>query len=44
MYEIQIPEPHGPTAEQDRYNQVLAQVDLADEVGSHLVRSGLAGG
>ncbi len=33
MYEIQIPEPHGPTAEQDRYNQVLAQVDLADEVG-----------
>ena len=35
MYEIQIPEPHGPTTEQERYNQVLAQVDLADEVGFH---------
>ncbi len=33
MYEIQIPEPYGPTTEQDQYNQVLAQVDLADEVG-----------
>ncbi len=33
MYEIQIPEPHYPGIEQERYNQVLAQVDLADEVG-----------
>ena len=33
MYEIQIPEPHYPGVEQDRYQQVLAQVDLADEVG-----------
>ena len=37
MYEIQIPEPHGPTTEQERYNQVLAQVDLADEIGFHYV-------
>ena len=35
MYEIQIPEPHGPTTEQERYNQILAQVDLADEIGFH---------
>ena len=33
MYEIQVPEPHYPGVEQERYNQVLAQVDLADEVG-----------
>ncbi|MFQ6027228.1 MAG: LLM class flavin-dependent oxidoreductase [Dehalococcoidia bacterium] len=33
MYEIQIPEPHYPGVEQERYKQVLAQVDLADEVG-----------
>jgi len=33
MYEIQVPEPHYPGVEQDRYHQVLAQVDLADEVG-----------
>ena len=33
MYEIQIPEPHYPGIEQERYRQVLAQVDLADEVG-----------
>ncbi len=33
MYEIQIPEPHYPGIEQDRYKQVLAQVELADEVG-----------
>jgi len=33
MYEIQIPEPHYQGIEQERYNQVLAQVDLADEVG-----------
>ena len=33
MYEIQIPEPHYPGIEQERYGQVLAQVDLADEVG-----------
>ena len=33
MYEIQIPEPHHPGSEQERYKQVLAQVDLADEVG-----------
>jgi len=33
MYEIQIPEPHYPGIEQERYKQVLAQVDLADEVG-----------
>ena len=33
MYEIQIPEPHYPGIEQERYKQVLAQVELADEVG-----------
>ena len=33
MYEIQVPEPHYPGVEQERYNQVLAQVDLADEMG-----------
>ena len=33
MYEIQIPEPHYPGLEKERYDQVLAQVDLADEVG-----------
>ena len=33
MYEIQVPEPHYPGVEQERYKQVLAQVDLADEVG-----------
>ena len=33
MYEIQIPEPHYPGIEQDRYRQVLAQAELADEVG-----------
>ncbi len=35
MYEIQIPEPHYLGIEQDRYKQVLAQVELADEVGFH---------
>ncbi len=35
MYEIQIPEPHYPGIEQERYKQLLAQVDLADEVGFH---------
>ena len=35
MYEIQIPEPHYPGIEQERYNQILAQVDLADEAGFH---------
>ena len=33
MYEIQILEPHYPGIEKERYDQVLAQVDLADEVG-----------
>ena len=33
MYEIQIPEPHTPGIEQQRYHQVMAQVELADEVG-----------
>ena len=33
MYEIQIPEPHYPGIEQERYKQVLAQVELADQVG-----------
>ena len=33
MYEIQIPEPHYPGVEQERYKQVLAQVELGDEVG-----------
>ena len=33
MYEIQVPEPHHPGIEQERYKQVLAQVDLADEEG-----------
>ena len=30
MYEIQIPEPHYPGIEQERYNQVLDQVDTND--------------
>ena len=33
MYEIQIPEPHYPGIEQERYKQLLAQVELADQVG-----------
>ena len=33
MYEIQIREPHYPGIERDRYKQVMAQVELADEVG-----------
>lgn len=33
MYEMQIPEPHYPGIEADLYNQVLAQAELADEVG-----------
>ena len=33
LYEIQIPEPHYPGIERDRYHQVMAQVDLADELG-----------
>ena len=33
MYEIQIPEPHYPGIEKERYDQVLAQVELGDEVG-----------
>ena len=33
MYEIQIPEPHYPGIEKDRYDQILAQVVLGDQVG-----------
>jgi len=33
MYEISIPEPHYPGIEKERYDQVLAQVGLADEIG-----------
>ena len=33
MYEIQVPEPHYPGIEADRYKQVMAQVELADDVG-----------
>jgi len=33
MYEIQIPEPHYDGIEQERYQQVMAQVELADKVG-----------
>ena len=33
MYEIQIPEPDIPGIEQRVYNQTLAQVELADELG-----------
>jgi alkanesulfonate monooxygenase SsuD/methylene tetrahydromethanopterin reductase-like flavin-dependent oxidoreductase (luciferase family) len=33
MYEIQIPEPHYDGIEQERYKQVMVQVELADEVG-----------
>ena len=33
MYEIQIPEPHYEGIEQERYNQVMAQVELADDIG-----------
>ena len=35
IYEIQVREPHHPGIEQERYNQVLDQVELADEVGFH---------
>ena len=35
MYEIQIPEPHYPGIEAERYKQVMAQAELADEVGFH---------
>ena len=33
MYEIQIPKPHTPGIEQQRYKEVMDQVVLADEVG-----------
>jgi alkanesulfonate monooxygenase SsuD/methylene tetrahydromethanopterin reductase-like flavin-dependent oxidoreductase (luciferase family) len=33
MYEIQVPEPHYDGIEQERYKQVMEQVELADEVG-----------
>ena len=33
MYEIQIPEPHYPGVEQERYKQIMAQVELADVEG-----------
>lgn len=33
MYEIQIPEPHYPGIVKDTYDQVLAQVVLAEEMG-----------
>src|SRR3989442_682160 len=33
MYEIQVPEPHYDGIEHERYKQVMAQVELADEVG-----------
>jgi len=33
MYEIQIPEPHYPGIVKDTYNQVMAQVILAEEMG-----------
>ncbi len=33
MYEIQVPEPHYDGIEQERYKQVMAQAELADEVG-----------
>ena len=32
IYEIQIPEPHYPGIERERYKQVMAQVQLADEL------------
>ena len=35
MYEIQVPEPHYEDIEQERYKQLMAQVELADEVGFH---------
>ena len=33
MYEIQIREPHYPGIEKERYDQILAQVELGDQVG-----------
>lgn len=33
FYGIQIPEPHYPGIEQERYKQVLSQAELADELG-----------
>ena len=33
MYEIQVREPHYEGIEQERYKQVMAQTELADEVG-----------
>ena len=45
MYEIQIPEPHYPGIEKERYDQVLAQVDdlgkLVDELAGMLDGAGL---
>jgi hypothetical protein len=37
MYEIQIPEPRYDGIEQERYKQVMAQVELADQVGFHVI-------
>jgi alkanesulfonate monooxygenase SsuD/methylene tetrahydromethanopterin reductase-like flavin-dependent oxidoreductase (luciferase family) len=33
MYEIQIREPHYEGIEHERYKQVMAQAELADQVG-----------
>lgn len=33
IYEIEMPAPHYPGAEYDKYWQVMAQIQLADEVG-----------
>ncbi len=40
MYEIQIPEPHTPGIEHQRYHQVMAQAELVDDVGFDPVRAG----
>ena len=37
MYETQISEPHYDGIEQERYHQVMAQVELADAVGFEYV-------
>ena len=33
MYEMQLPEPHTPDSERRLFKQVMAQVELADEMG-----------
>ena len=42
MYEIQIPEPHYPGIERDRYHQVMAQAELGDDEIRMILRENAA--